>query len=95
MIQEIATLDIKASELDAFKGVLQEAKLIISQSKGFVSMNFQQCIENPTQFLAIINWQTLEDHTVGFRESELFVQWRAVLSPFFNSPPAAVHYHLL
>lgn len=48
MIQEIATLDIKASELDAFKGVLQEAKLIISQSKGFVSMNFQQCIENPT-----------------------------------------------
>jgi heme-degrading monooxygenase HmoA len=95
MIQEIATLDIKASELDAFKGVLQEAKLIISQSKGFVSMNFQQCIENPTQFLAIINWETLEDHTVGFRESELFVQWRAVLSPFFNSPPAAVHYHTL
>lgn len=95
MIQEIATLDIKASELDAFKGVLQEAKLIISQSKGFVSMNFQQCIENPTQFLAIINWETLEDHTVGFRESELFVQWRAVLSPFFNSPPAAVHYHSL
>jgi heme-degrading monooxygenase HmoA len=95
MIQEIATLDIKASELDAFKGVLQEAKLIISQSKGFVSMNFQQCIENPTQFLAIINWETLEDHTVGFRESELFVQWRAVLSPFFNSPPAVVHYHSL
>jgi heme-degrading monooxygenase HmoA len=81
--------------LHAFKGVLQEAKLIISQSKGFVSMNFQQCIENPTQFLAIINWETLEDHTVGFRESELFVQWRAVLSPFFNSPPAVVHYHLL
>lgn len=95
MIQEIATFDIKAEGLDEFKGVLDAAKSVISQSKGFVSMNFQQCIENPTQFLAIINWETLEDHTVGFRESELFVQWRAVLSPFFNSPPAVVHYHSL
>ena len=95
MIQEIATFDIKEESFDEFKGVLDAAKSVISQSKGFVSLNFQQCIENPTQFIAIINWETLEDHTIGFRSSELFVQWRAILSPFFNSTPVAVHYNFL
>lgn len=95
MIQEIASFDIKEEGIEEFKNVLDAAKSVISQSKGYVSMNFQQSIENPTQFLAIINWETLDDHTIGFRASELFVKWRAILSPFFNTPPVAVHYNFL
>jgi heme-degrading monooxygenase HmoA len=95
MILEIATFDIKEDKITEFREVIEPAKEIIRQSKGFVSIEFRQCIEKPTQFLAFIQWQTLEDHTVGFRESTLFIEWRAILSPFFNSAPVALHYNFI
>lgn len=95
MILETAVLDIKEESIEELKGVLEDAKTVISKSKGFVSIQFVQCIETPTKFIAFIQWETLEDHTIGFRESELFVKWRAILSPYFNSAPFADHYNYL
>lgn len=95
MILEIAQFDILAGKEDLFEEATYSAKNIISQSKGFVSIEFQKCIETPTKFLALIKWETLKDHTIGFRESPLFIEWRAILSPFFNSPPLALHYNLI
>lgn len=95
MILEIATLKIKDAELEDFKKVLPSSKAIISKSKGFVSIEFQQCIEEPSKFQALIKWETLEDHTIGFRTSNLFTQWRATLSPYFSEDPSADHYNLV
>ena len=95
MILEIAQFDILAGKEDLFEKASNLAKNVISQSKGFVSIEFQKCIETPTKFLALIKWETLEDHTIGFRESPLFIEWRAILSPFFNSAPMALHYNLI
>lgn len=95
MILEIAQFDILTGKEDLFEEASNLAKNVISQSKGFVSIEFQICIEMPTKFLALIKWETLEDHTVGFRESPLFLEWRAILSPFFNSAPVALHYNLI
>ena len=95
MILEIAQFDILAGKEDLFEEASNLAKNAISQSKGFVSIEFQKCIEMPTKFLALIKWETVEDHTVGFRESPLFLEWRAILSPFFNSAPVALHYNLI
>lgn len=95
MILEIAQFDILAGKEDLFEEASNLAKNVISQSRGFVSIQFQKCIETPTKFLALIKWETLEDHTIGFRESPLFIEWRAILSPFFNSPPLALHYNLI
>jgi heme-degrading monooxygenase HmoA len=92
MILEIASLDIKIDTLEEFESILDKAKSVISQSKGFVSISFQKCIETPGKYLAFIYWETLEDHTKGFRESDLFIEWRKVLSPYFNSAPFADHY---
>jgi heme-degrading monooxygenase HmoA len=95
MILEIAQFDIITGKEDLFEKASSLAKNVISQSKGFVSIEFQKCIETPTKFLALIKWETLEDHTIGFRESPLFIEWRAILSPFFNSAPMALHYNLI
>jgi heme-degrading monooxygenase HmoA len=92
MVLEIAALDIKVDELESFEEVLASAKNVISQSKGFISISFQKCLETPGKYLALIYWETLEDHTIGFRESELFKEWRAILSPYFYTPPFADHY---
>jgi heme-degrading monooxygenase HmoA len=95
MILEIAQFDILAGKENLFEEATSSAKKVISQSKGFISIEFQKCVETPTRFLAFIKWETLEDHTVGFRESALFTEWRAILSPFFNSAPVALHYNLI
>jgi heme-degrading monooxygenase HmoA len=95
MILEIATLRIKEDELISFQKVIPKAIEIISQSKGFVSIEFHQCIEEPSKFQALIKWETLEDHTIGFRTSDLFTHWRAILSPYFAAAPFADHYHLV
>lgn len=93
MILEIASLSIKEGQNAEFEKVIPKAIGIISQSKGFISIGFQHCIESPSKYLALIRWETLEDHTVGFREGDLFTQWRAILSPFFEKPPFADHYY--
>ena len=95
MILEIAEFDILSGKESLFEEASNLAKNVISQSRGFVSIEFQKCIETPTKFLALIKWETLEDHTIGFRESPLFIEWRAILSPFFNSAPVALHYNLI
>lgn len=95
MILEIATFDIKEQSLTAFITAFEEAKLVVEQSKGFLGLEMQHCIEIPTKFLVLIQWETLEDHTIGFRESSLFIQWRAILSPHFQNPPVAEHFQIL
>lgn len=92
MILEIATFDIKPDSLEDFKIACDKAKDIVSKSEGFKGLEFHQCLEVQTKFVVLIFWNTLEDHTIGFRESELFIEWRAVLSPYFNSPPHAEHF---
>ena len=66
----------------------------ISRSGGFIGHQFQKCIEEDNRYLLLIQWQALEDHNKGFRESELFKEWRALISPFFETPPHVQHYEL-
>jgi heme-degrading monooxygenase HmoA len=92
MILELATIDIKEGTNTDFEQNLTIAKGVIAQSKGFLSIDVQHCIEQPTRYVLLIRWATLEDHTIGFRESELFKEWRALIGGFFASPPLVQHY---
>ena len=65
---------------------------LLEATPGFQRLEMRRGIEAPETFLLLVWWQTLEDHTKGFRESDGFVQWRAVLGPLFASPPAVEHY---
>lgn len=92
MIVERAIFAVKPGQAEDFKAAYPKALPHLAGSKGFVKAEMRQGIESPESFLLLVWWQTLEDHTVGFRESEGFVQWRAVLGPLFASPPAVEHY---
>lgn len=92
MIVEIATLFIKETQLSAFKTAFERAKLVVIDSPGCLSIKMLQGIENPSTFQVLIEWQTLEHHTVIFRESERFTQWRSLISPYFESPPQVEHF---
>ncbi len=92
MILELATIDIKEGTNEAFENALEIAKGVISQSKGFQSITAKKCIEQTNRYILLIYWETIEDHTVGFRESELFKEWRALIGPYFENPPLVQHY---
>jgi heme-degrading monooxygenase HmoA len=92
MILELATIDIQKGKNAEFEVNLANAKKVICQAKGFQSIEIQRCIEVENRYVLFIYWNTLEDHTEGFRNSELFTQWRALIGPFFENPPLVQHF---
>ena len=95
MILEIANITVTTGKQKDFEAALEKAQAVLKQSAGYVSHEFKKCMETDTQYVLLITWETLEAHTVGFRESELFVQWRSLIGPFFAAPPEVFHYSSL
>ena len=95
MILELAIIDILPGRNQEFEASLQKAKKVIGQSNGFKRIEIQHCIENENRYSLFIYWETLEDHTVGFRTSELFKEWRALIGPYFDGLPNVQHYNFL
>ena len=95
MILEIADIRIPPGQQTAFESAIEHGlKTVISQAAGFKGAKVNRCIESPERYVLQIFWQTLEDHTVGFRQGPLFAQWRAIVGPFFAAPPLVEHFEL-
>lgn len=96
MILEIAEIRIAPGQQAAFDEAIQRGlATVISQARGMRGFKVNKGIESPERYVLHIFWDTLEDHTVGFREGPLFPQWRAIVGPFFASPPVVEHFTLL
>lgn len=94
MVLEIATIDIKPGTNADFERHLELAQSVISRSPGYLGHQFQHCMEQSNRYVLLIRWETLEAHTVGFRTSDLFTEWRGLIGPYFESPPAVQHFQL-
>ena len=96
MILEIADIRIAPGQQAAFDAAIQlGVDTVASRAKGFRGWKVNKGIESPERYVLHIFWDTLEDHTVGFRQGPLFAQWRAIVGPFFASPPVVEHFTLL
>jgi heme-degrading monooxygenase HmoA len=96
VILEVADIRIRPGEQAAFDEAIQRGlNTVISQAKGFRGWKVNKGVESPEHYLLQIFWDTLENHTVDFRGGPLFVQWRAIVSPFFAQPPVVEHFTLL
>jgi heme-degrading monooxygenase HmoA len=94
MILEVAVLDIKPGLTAEFEAAFQVAKNIIAAMPGYISHELQQCLENGDRYILLVRWQTLEDHTIGFRQSAQYQEWRALLHHFYDPFPVVEHYEL-
>jgi heme-degrading monooxygenase HmoA len=92
MILEHALITVRPDSHEEFEAALVRAREVISAAPGFLSLRLSRGIESPDRYLLLVEWETLEDHTVGFRESERFAEWRSQIGPFFDSPPVVDHY---
>ena len=96
MILELADIRIQAGQNAAFdEAIARGLRDVISKAKGFKGYKVNQGIENPERYVLQIFWETLENHTVDFRQSDAFTQWRAIVGPFFAAPPVVEHFNLL
>lgn len=92
MILEQAILRIEPGSEAAFEAAMEEAAKVIAQAAGFRSLKLLRGIEQPSSYLLLNEWDRVEDHMRGFRESELFVRWRELIGPYFASAPEVEHY---
>ena len=92
MILEVAILNVIPGREDEFLKAFSEAKEIISKMAGYISHQLKRCIENTSQFILLVQWEKLTDHTVGFRESQEYQQWKRLLHHFYDPFPTVEHY---
>jgi heme-degrading monooxygenase HmoA len=92
MVLEVAILDVKAGESEAFEAAFAQAQTIIASMPGYINHQLQKCLENPQRYILLVNWQTLEDHTHGFRGSPQYLEWKALLHHFYDPFPVVEHY---
>ena len=95
MILEIATLQIKPGQTLAFEQSFQQASSIISSMHGYLHHELQKCMEDDHKYVLLVKWETLEDHTIGFRGSELYQQWKALLHHYYDPFPTVEHFELV
>lgn len=96
MILELADIRIQPGKQAEFDAAIQRGvEQVIAKAKGFRGYKVNKGIESPERYLLQIFWETLENHTVDFRQSPAFAEWRAIVGPFFASPPVVEHFTLL
>ncbi|MDH4481298.1 MAG: antibiotic biosynthesis monooxygenase [Rhodoferax sp.] len=96
MILEIADIHIHPGQNAAFEAAIAKgANEVIAHAKGCKGFKVNRSIESPERYVLQVFWETLEDHTVGFRGSAAFPAWRAVVGPFFAEPPLVEHFDLV
>ena len=92
MTLEIAMLQIKPGQTADFEVAFAKAQSIISSMPGYVSHELQRCIEDSHHYSLLVRWQTLEHHTIGFRQSPQYQEWRELLHRFYDPFPTVLHY---
>jgi heme-degrading monooxygenase HmoA len=92
VILEVAVLDVKPGMTAQFEVAFYTASKIIAGRPGYISHELQRCIENANRYILLVRWQTLEDHTIGFRQSAEYQEWRSLLHHFYDPFPTVEHY---
>jgi len=92
VILEVAVLNVRAGQADAFEESFRLASPIIASMRGYLSHELNRCLESPDRYVLLVRWETLEDHTVGFRGSPEYERWRQLLHHFYEPFPTVEHF---
>jgi heme-degrading monooxygenase HmoA len=92
MILEVAVLNVRTGQGQAFELAFSRAQQIISSMPGYLSHQLQRCIEVPGRYILLVNWRRIEDHTIGFRQSDQYQEWKSLLHHFYDPFPTVEHY---
>jgi heme-degrading monooxygenase HmoA len=92
MIIEHVLLPVIPGQEDAFEEAFTRAKQVIGGAAGCLGLTLSRCLERPNTYLLLVQWQSIDDHMVGFRESAAFLEWRRLLHHFYDPAPVVEHF---
>ena len=92
MVLEHALLDVISGLEVEFEEAFSRARDVISKSPGFISLKIVRGIERPSSYLLLVEWESLEDHTIGFRQSARYAEWRELLHHFYDPFPVVENF---
>ncbi len=92
MVLEVALLDVISGQETSFEADFLLASRIIASMPGYIQHELQRCVENPSRYLLLVRWETLEDHTKGFRESPEYQKWKRLLHHYYDPFPVVEHF---
>jgi heme-degrading monooxygenase HmoA len=95
VILEAALLQVKPGLEADFEAAMREAAPLIASTPGYISHEVQRCLEVQGKYILLVRWQTLEDHTIGFRGSAAYQEWRRLLHHFYDPFPTVEHFEAI
>lgn len=92
MILEVAMLQVKPGLTSDFERNFRIASGIISKMEGYIHHELKRCLEDSHKYVLLVKWETLEDHTIGFRGSAEYQEWKELLHHFYDPFPVVEHF---
>ena len=92
MVLEVAVLDVIEAKQERFEADFRKAQALVASMQGYLCHRLQKCIEKPSRYLLLVQWETLEDHTEGFRGSPEYQEWKDLLHHYYDPFPEVEHY---
>ncbi|WP_028558925.1 antibiotic biosynthesis monooxygenase family protein [Paenibacillus pinihumi] len=92
MILEVAVLTVQPGKSSEFESQFRKAVRLVASTRGYISHELQKCVEVKDKYLLLVQWETIKAHSVGFRTSPVYEEWKALLMPFYEIPPVEEHY---
>ncbi|MFY0689454.1 MAG: antibiotic biosynthesis monooxygenase [Cyclobacteriaceae bacterium] len=93
MILEAAMLEVKPDLLPEFEQDFKEAGQYISAIPGYLEHTLHHCLEKENKYLLLVKWEKLEDHTIGFRQSSEYLEWKRILHHYYDPFPVVEHFN--
>lgn len=95
MILEVAILNVKKGEESLFEKDFEIAGKYISAIDGYISHSLRKCIEQENKYILLVDWKKIEDHTIGFRQSEHYLEWKKLLHHYYDPFPVVEHFEMI
>ena len=92
MILEVAVLFVKPGLEASFETDFKTAGQYISSINGYIHHTLQKCMEQDHKYILLVEWETIESHTIGFRKSEAYQKWKTLLHHYYEPFPVVEHY---
>lgn len=95
MILEVAILNVKDGQQKQFETDFATAGQFISSIKGYVKHSLRKCLEHNNKYILLVDWENLDDHTIGFRQSSQYLEWKRLLHHYYDPSPTVEHYETI
>jgi heme-degrading monooxygenase HmoA len=91
-VLEVASLQVRPGRAQEFEAAFAQAQRILASMPGYLGHELQACVEHENQYVLLVRWRSVEDHTKGFRHSPAYQEWRTLLHRFYDPFPTVLHY---